>query len=99
MIVGGKCERANASAPSVVTGNAETKTVLPHRDDKYTYSQRLVQNAGATDVFFAIGIDASADVYHGVLGPKMQLAVPSIEKVSIYGAGAWTVSTLEITRA
>lgn len=97
-------EGLTAKPPNVVSGNAgQAKDALPDRSGENRVNNqvayRFIQNTGNGNVSFALAIDCDGNVnVHGVLQPGQQLSVPSLFRVSVVGAAAWSVATLELVR-
>lgn len=95
-----RCERCNVLPPQVKTGNAGTVgDVLADRSGNGDeFLLRAIQNVSGVDINVAYHIDASANSYHTLLVDKGQLAIPTLGRVSVFCASAWTVLTMEVQK-
>ncbi len=99
-----QCERLTTIPPLIVSGAGGSKAdVLPNRisDPKYIRDVvfRMIQNLDPNNaIYVAYGSDCTAVNYHKVLGALQDLNVPTMERVSVFSANAWSVATVEMTR-
>jgi len=59
---------------------------------------RMIQNVGGTTVNVSYSKDSTAASYHYQLPAGASFSIYTLERVSVFGAGAWSIATLEMVR-